>query len=116
MDNPQVLLRAATAVLKLLQPRILACKTQVHDCIWDCAVLYRCSRVREKRLYAFIIHAAKSCFGRSNDRGVSYSQEELFHLLKSKNVVTLDKQRKIEPGLLAKTMCVVEHMPPLLYT
>ena len=52
----------------------------------------------------------------SNDRGVSYSQEELFHLLKSKNVLTLDKQRKIEPGLLAKTMCVVEHMPPLLYT
>ena len=88
----------------------------ICSCIWDCAVLYRCSRVREKRLYACIIHAAKSCFGRSNDRGVSYSQEELFHLLKSKNVVTLDKQRKIEPGLLAKTMCVVEHMPPLLYT
>ena len=34
MDNPQVLLRAATAVLKLLQHRILACKTQVHDCIY----------------------------------------------------------------------------------
>ena len=45
VDNPQVLLRAATAVLKLLQPRILACKTQVHDCIYMQLHLGLCSFV-----------------------------------------------------------------------
>jgi hypothetical protein len=58
--DAQVLLRAATAILKLLQPQIMGCQ----------------------------------------------NQEDLFSLLKSKGPLTLEKGRKIEPGLLAKTIYV----------
>ena len=58
--DAQVLLRAATAILKLLQPQIMGCQ----------------------------------------------NQEDLFNLLKAKGPLTLEKGRKIEPGLLAKTIYV----------
>lgn len=58
--DAQVLLRAAAAILKLMQPQIMSCQ----------------------------------------------NQEDLFNLLKSKGPLTLEKGRKIEPGLLAKTVYV----------
>jgi hypothetical protein len=58
--DAQVLLRAAAAILKLMQPQIMLCQ----------------------------------------------NQEDLFNLLKSKGPLTLEKGRKIEPGLLAKTVYV----------